>query len=227
VSGLLLIQAGQHMTDENVDNNEAVAAIVSDAMTIFGWCEGQAADEAVRVCLALPTKPVIVQVGIFMGRSTALLAGTCRVRADARVYCVDPLDGSGDSFSVPYYTRELLNSGYPSLELAFIANMRRLRLQEWIELDKVTGQAAAKSWSGPIDMLWLDADQSPTAAREIFEAWVPFLRTGGTLVLRNTADRSYAPGHDGNRRLVQEAIHPPMFDSIRQIDATTFAVRAS
>ena len=215
------------MTDENADHNGTIAAIVDDAMTIFGWCEGQAANEAIRVCLALPSKPVIVQIGIFMGRSTALLAGACRARADAKVYCVDPVDGSGDSFSVPYYAQELRHSGYPSLELAFIDNMRRLRLQEWIELNKVTGQAAAKTWSRPIDLLWLDADHSPTGAREIFEAWVPFLRTGGTLVLRNTADRSYAPGHDGNRRLVQEAIHPPMFDSIRQIDATTFAVRAS
>jgi predicted O-methyltransferase YrrM len=215
------------MSDENADHNGTIAAIVEDAMTIFGWCEGQAASEAIRVCLALPSKPVIVQIGIFMGRSTALLAGACRVRADAKVYCVDPLDGSGDSFSVPYYAEELRNSGYPSLELAFIDNMRRVRLQEWIELNKVTGQVAAKSWFQPIDFLWLDADQSPTGAREIFEAWVPFLRTGGTLVLRNTADRSYAPGHDGNRRLVQEVIHPPMFASIRQIDATTFAVRAS
>jgi predicted O-methyltransferase YrrM len=196
-------------------------------MTIFGWCEGQAANEAIRVCLALPTRPVIVQIGIFMGRSTALLAGACRVRADAKVYCVDPVDGSGDDFSVPYYAEELRNSGYSSLELAFVDNMRRLRLEEWIKLNKVTGQAAAKSWSQPIDLLWLDADQSPSGAREIFEAWVPFLRTGGTLVLRNTADRAYAPGHDGNRRLVQEVIHPPIFDSIRQIDATTFAVRAS
>jgi predicted O-methyltransferase YrrM len=221
------MEARQNMDHGNADQSGAVAAIVDGAMTIFGWCEGEAANEAVRTCLALPSKPVIVQIGVFLGRSTALLGGACKVRADAKVYCVDPLDCSGDSFSVPYYVEELANSGHASLDTAFVNNMRRLRLYEWIELNPVTGQVAAKSWSRPIDMLWLDADQSPTGAREIYEAWVPFVRAEGTVVLRNTADRPYALGHDGNRRLVLEEIHPPGFTFIRQIEATTFAVRAA
>jgi predicted O-methyltransferase YrrM len=214
------------MNDVKVDLRGTVANIVDGAMTIFGWCEGEAAHEAVRTCLALPSQPVIVQVGVFLGRSTALLAGACRTRGDAKVHCVDPLDCSGDAFSVPHYTAALADSGYGSLESAFLENMRRLQLQEWIELSRATGQEAAQSWSQPVDMLWLDADQSPRGAREIYDAWVAFLRPGGTIVLRNTADRSYDPGHDGNRRLVVAEIQPLAFASIRQIEATTFAVRA-
>jgi MMP 1-O-methyltransferase len=215
------------MIIEPARERETVATIVDDAMTIFGWCEGEAAHEAVRTCLGLPSSPVIVQVGVFLGRSTAFLAGACRTRGDTKVHCIDPLDCSGDAFSVPYYTAALADSGSVSLEKAFLENMRRLHLQEWIALSRATGQAAAHAWSRPIDMLWLDADQSPRGAREIYDAWVPFLRAGGTIVLRNTADRAYDPEHDGNRRLVMEEIQPPAFASIRQIDATTFAVRGA
>ena len=214
------------MHEATAVERQRVTAIVECAMTIFGWCEGEAAHEAVRTCLALPSRPTIVQIGVFLGRSTALLAGACRARGDAKVHCIDPLDGSGDAFSVPYYLAELANTGYTSVETAFIMNMRRLDLGDWIELSRLTGQEAARSWSRPVDLLWLDADQSPQGARDVYEAWVPYLRPGGALVVRNTADRAYAPGHDGHRRLVLEEVQPPAFRDVRQIEATTFAVKA-
>ena len=57
------------------------------------------------------------------------------------------------------------------------------------------------------------------------EAWVGFLRPGGTIILRNTRDRDYAPGHDGHRRLAIEELVAPRWREVRQVGATTFAVK--
>jgi len=91
------------------------------------------------------------------------------------------------------------------------------------------GRAAgvAATWELPIDLLLLDGDQSPRGAREAFDSWVPFLKPGGIIVLRNTKPREYAEGHDGHRRLVVEQIFPPRFTDVRLVGATTFARKAA
>jgi hypothetical protein len=104
--------------------------------------------------------------------------------------------------------------------------MKRLDLLDWIEVCKMTAEDAARHWSLPLDLLLLDGDQSPKGARAAYEAWLPHLKTGGTIILRNTKDRAYAAGHDGHRRLAVEELCPPRFADIRQVGATTFAIRA-
>jgi hypothetical protein len=55
---------------------------------------------------------------------------------------------------------------------------------------------------------------------------VPFLKPGGTIILRNTRDRVYEEGHDGHRRLVAEELVAPRFEAVRQVGATTFAIKS-
>ena len=162
-----------------------------------------------------------------MGRCSVLLAGPRRLRGNGKLHCVDPFDCSGDGFSIPYYLKELEAVGHATLEEAFQANIARMQLQQWIEVHKGTAAGVAAQWTKPIDLLLLDGDQSPEGAREAFEAWVPFLKAGGTIVLRNTRDRVYAEGHDGHRRLAVEEIVPPRFAEKRQVGATTFAIKPS
>lgn len=204
---------------------ETIEEIVTAAATVPGWTTGEDAKAVALTSLALPDGATIVEVGVYMGRSTVLLAGARRLRGNGRVHCVDPFDCSGDAFSVPHYRDLLAQSGLDSLEPVFRQHMARLRLEKWIEVHKGTQLEVAARWSGPIDLLLLDADHSRAAARAGYEAWIPFLRRGGTLVVRNTRDREYAEDHDGNRMLVIEEVHAPRFGNVRQVGATTFAVK--
>ena len=180
----------------------------------------------VRAALALDGDPVIVEIGIFMGRSTAILAGARRRRGSGRVWCVDPFDCSGDDYSTPIYADELTASKQGSLETVFRGNMARLGLTDWIEVVRGSSAAVVRDWTRPIDLLLLDADYSPEGARAIFEEWIPFLKPGGLLMLPSTKDRAHAPGHDGNRRLVVEKLVPPLFASVHTINELTIAERA-
>jgi hypothetical protein len=205
---------------------DSIDRIVAVSATIPGWTETEDARQVALASFALPEGATVVEVGVYMGRCTVLLAGARRLRGSGTVHCVDPFDCSGDQFSVPYYVGGLRTTGLDSLERAFRKNIAGCDLDQWVAIHRGTALEVAAGWSKPIDLLLLDADQSPAGARAAYEAWSPFLRRGGTLIVRNTADREYAEGHDGYRRLVLEEIHPPRYRDIR-VGETTFAIKDS
>jgi predicted O-methyltransferase YrrM len=203
----------------------SIDEIVAASASVPGWIEGEDARQVALASFTLRNGAAIVEIGAYMGRCTVLLAGARRLCGSGRVHCVDPFDCSGDAFSVLHYRDGLRATGIGSLEDAFRQNIARFDLDRWIEVHRGMALDIAASWSQPIDLLLLDGDQSPAGARAAYERWMPFLRRGGIIVLRNTRDRKYAEGHDGHRRLVLEEILPPYYRDIRQVGATTFAIK--
>ena len=205
----------------------SIDEIVAASASVPGWTKGEDARQVAVASFMLPDDPTLVETGVYMGRCTVLLAGARQLRGSGTVHCVDPFDCSGDAFSRPHYIEGLASTGMASLEAAFRRNVSRFHLERWIEIHKDTDVGLAARWSEPLDLLLLDGDQSPGGARAAYEAWTPFLRSGGTIILRNTRDREYAEGHDGHRRLVLSEIHPPRYHNVRQVGATTFAIKGS
>lgn len=201
-----------------------IEQIVSESMTVFGWREGAALREIALASLGLRSDATIVECGVFMGRSTALLAGARRLRGSGKAHCVDPFDCSGDAFSIPHYLQALKATGCDSLEEVFRRNMTRLELEPWIEVHRGTSRDVATRWSTSVDLLLLDGDQSPTGAREAYEDWIPHLSTDGIVILGNVHDRPNE-GHDGNTRLAAEELIPPRYSRIRRVGSTVFAVK--
>jgi hypothetical protein len=194
---------------------------------IPGWTRNEDAEELARASFSLGKDAVIVETGAFLGCCTVLLAGARCVRGSGEVHAVDPFDCSGDAFSVPYYRAIVASLGGGSLRDHFEANIQRAGLNKWVQVHQGRAAEVAATWERPIDLLLLDGDQSPRGAREAFHSWLPFLKPGGVIVLRNTKPREYAEGHDGHRRLVVEEIFPPRFTDVRLVGATTFARRAA
>jgi MMP 1-O-methyltransferase len=193
---------------------------------IPGWTRNEDAEELARASFSLSKDAVIVEIGAFLGCCTVLLAGARCVRGSGKVHSVDPFDCSGDAFSLPYYQDIVASLGCRSLRDHFEANIQRAGLSRWVQVHQGRAAEVAATWELPIDLLLLDGDQSPRGAREAFDSWLPFLKPGGTIVLRNTKPREYAEGHDGHRRLVLEEIFPPRFTDVRLVGATTFARKA-
>ncbi|QZZ19066.1 class I SAM-dependent methyltransferase [Leptothermofonsia sichuanensis E412] len=193
---------------------------------IPGWVLEKEAIALIEVSYNLPPDPVIVEVGSFVGKSAVLLAGARKLKGSGIVHCIDPFDASGDPFSVPFYLRVAKRRSIP-LEQWFAENIERIGLSPWVKAYKATGQEIGKTWTTPIDFLYLDGDQTPEGARETYELFAPYLKPGGWIALHNTADRDYDPGHDGNYRLVQEIIQEPEYTDKYRIDMTTFARKAN
>lgn len=204
----------------------AIDWIVDMSTTIPGWRAGEEARALAMAAYGLGPNPTIVEVGVYMGRSTVLMAGARRLRGDGRIHCVDPFDCSGDEFSVPYYLDGVAKSGAMSLEDVFRTNVERWSLESMVAIHKGTSCDIAAGWHTPIDLLLLDADHSPEGAREVFESWTPFVKRGGIVILDNTAEREYALTHDGNYRIAKERLKPPHFENIYRVTGATFATRA-
>lgn len=209
--------------------------IVELSGNIPGWRAGRAAKALATTVYNLEPDPAIVEVGVFMGRSTFLMAGARRLRGGGKIHCVDPFDCSGDPPSVPHYQAALKSFRRqsflemirrPSLEEVFRRQMEHFRCEGMVDIRKGTSRDVSAAWRTPIDLLILDGDQSPEGAREAFESWTPFVRRGGIVVLGNTEERAFAPLHDGNYRMARERLSQPHFVNVHRVECTTFATVA-
>jgi predicted O-methyltransferase YrrM len=203
--------------------NAALDWIVELSANIPGWRAGDAAKAVAEAAYGLKPDPTIVEVGVFMGRTTFLLAGARRLQGNGRVHCVDPFDCSGDPPSVPHYKALLKTFRGQTLEQVFRQQMKQFKCENTVTIYKGTSRRIAAGWRLPIDLLLLDADHSPEGAREAFESWTPFVKQGGLVVLDNTEERVYEPMHDGNYRMAKERLKAPHFENVYRVTNTTFA----
>jgi predicted O-methyltransferase YrrM len=189
-----------------------------------GWTRGEEAVALARAAYNLEAGAVLVEVGSFLGSGTILLAGARRLRGSGTVHCIDPFDGSGDAFSRPHYDT-IRRSLARTLREQFEANLRHAGLSAMIKVHPGTAGTVGEGWTVPIDLLFLDGDQSSRGARLSFDVWSPFLKAGGIIALHNSSDHAYAEGHDGYRRVVVEKIKPPEYEGVHCIGTTTFATK--
>jgi predicted O-methyltransferase YrrM len=142
------------------------------------------------------------------------------------VHCVDPFDASGDAFSVPHY-QAIRNAAPASLRQRFDDNIRAAGLTAWIEVHQGRSSELAATWSTPIDLLFMDGDQSYAVVRATYNAWSPFLKPSGIVALHNSRPGTHHESHDGHVRLVAELITRPGYTDIHLVGTTTFARKMS
>jgi predicted O-methyltransferase YrrM len=191
---------------------------------IRGWARGPEAVALAKASAALRPDAVVVEVGSFVGCSAVLLAGARKLRGSGIVHCVDPFDGSGDTFSVPYY-QTVARSFEVSIRECFERNIASAGLTDWVRVHPMPSAEAARVWRQPIDMLFLDGDQSIAGARDAFDRWTPHLRQGGMLAVSNTGNTE--PDHDGPRALLDTRVRAPEYDHVRCVDGLILAVRTT
>ncbi len=110
-----------------------------------------------------------------------------------------------------------------SLHEQFDRNIRRAGLTDWVKVHQGRAAEAASGWTRPINLLFLDGDQSYAGVQLAYRSWSPFLRADGLIAIHNSASGVYAAGHEGHRRLVEETIRSPWYGEVRCIGTTTFA----
>ncbi len=185
-----------------------------------GWCRDERAWALFLASFLCPPGAIIVEIGAFLGSSTILLAGPRKLRGSGRVHVVDPFDCSGDAFSVPHYVsilKSLDGTGEIGPRRYFEGHIQNAGLSDWVEVHEGQAAAAATRWTDPIDLLFLDGDQSPEGARQAYDCWAPFLKPGGVIALHNSGPGDTTEGHDGHRRLVVEELVAPSYVDVRLV----------
>jgi len=82
----------------------------------------------------------------------------------------------------------------------------RAGLSNWFTAHQGPAEKIGLAWNIPVDMVFMDGDQSPEGVRSAWEVWAPWLKSNGVLALHNSNSREYAPGHDGHFRLRQNLL---------------------
>ena len=154
-----------------------------------------------------------------------MLAGSRQLRGSGTVHCIDPFDASGDSFSAPIYRDILRQNGGGDMLAHVLALLDTTALTDYTRIYRGLAEDCISSWHSPIDMLILDGDQSRVGARRAFDDWFPSMRSGGMLVLGNSADRVYEPDHDGNAEVLKQCVASTKFSSIERGDTSFLSVK--
>lgn len=201
-------------------------AYIAYSRQIPGWTSYDEAIALSKISYGLRPNAVVVELGSFLGGSAVLFAGARKLRGSGIVHCVDPFDTSGDVYSIPFY-RAIAQAQKVSLRRRFDENIHSAGLTPWVQVHQGTADTIAARWTEPVDMLFLDGDQSPEGARAAYESWAPFLKIGGIIALHNSSERQYDLGHDGHRRLAVETVRPPQYTDIFCIGSTTIARKST
>lgn len=210
--------------DKKIDTLEPTSLehYLQIAEQIPGWVDRDELTYKANITSRLPENAVIVEIGCFLGRSTVVMAGVRKLAGSGMVHVIDPFDGSGDAFSVPFYKLITNKMEQPILD-EFREYISLAKVQGFVQVHKGTAESVINQWNQAIDMLILDGDQSPKGTRTAYNLWIPFLKPGGYLCLHNSGDRFYLPGHDGHRRLLLEEIKEPAYTEIHTEVKTSFA----
>lgn len=161
---------------------------------IPGWFDyARIYDENLERFAAGKRPGVFVEVGCFLGRSAAYLAGEIgRRQAPVTFYAVDTWKGTP---GVPSTLVEVEKAGGDLLPV-FVRNLARAGASDWvIPLQMESVRAAASFPDGWVDFCWIDADHSFEAVVADIRAWKPKIKPGGVLA-----------GHDMDRDSVRRAV---------------------
>ena len=125
----------------------------------------------------------VVEIGSWMGRSTAWLAAGCKTAARERVHAVDTFAGSAEHQELDVLKRE--GTTYHQ----FAENLERVDLFDYVEPVVASSRDAERRWDGkPIRLLFIDGDHSYQAVRADFESWSRHVIVGGMIVFDDVID---------------------------------------
>jgi len=189
---------------------------------VAGWTRGPEAEALMHVAYGLPPGASIVEIGVFLGSGTILLAGARKLRRSGMVHCVDPFDGSGDLVSVPEYSRILEEDTALTQVQRVRENLRMAGLANWVTVHQGRAEAVAALWDGAIDMMFMDGDQSPAGVESAYTSWAAWLKPSAVLALHNSIARSYAREHDGHFRLRERLLTSGEYVLTQETGTTSF-----
>lgn len=126
--------------------------------------------------LSVPESGVAVEIGSYLGSSAACIAAAIRHRG-GHLYCVDT------------WRNDAMSEDPRDTFAIFVTNTEPWRT--WITPLRGYSTEIARSFNRPIDFLLLDGDHSYQGCHQDILAWLPKVRSGGTLVFH---DYPRAPG---------------------------------
>lgn len=162
--------------------------ILNRMRAIDGWLYDEEADmlmaATARALEQLPAPHAIVEVGSYCGRSTVVLGAVAKARcSDARVYAIDPHDGTFGALD------QGLQVGPPTLS-QFQKNIADAGLEDVVVT--VQQRSYEVPWNAPVSLLFIDGLHDYANVSRDFFHFGRHVVVGGYVAFHDYAD--YYPG---------------------------------
>lgn len=147
------------------------------------------AERLASLAAAVPAHQCIIEVGVFMARTTCFLAAGAQAGNGAHVYGIDPWDLPGDRYPFKWVNHP--NRNRRRIRQMFTKPQTRVDAQGLIDrhglADAVTliqgfSVEVARDWSAPVGLLFIDGDHREEMVRADWDAWRPHLVPGAVVV---------------------------------------------
>ena len=161
---------------------------------IQGWISGPEGYALLLMAAHGPGEGEIVEIGSWMGKSTCWLAAGSKSTGREKVHAVDPFDGG------PALADRAVIQEEGTTYHAFVDNLTRAGLFDYVEPIVATSQVAAGTWTKPVRLLFIDGDHSYAAVKADFEMWSRFLVADALVAFDDVVSGSY----EGARRYYDE-----------------------
>ena len=186
-----------------------------DIDAIKGFLDPQEGWALYDRCLAAGELGPTLEIGSYCGKSTVYLGEACRI-AGRSLFAVDHHRGSEEHQPGEFYhDPELfdLASGLVDTFRLFRQTLRAAGLEQVVVPIVAATQVAARDWSTPLGMVFIDGGHSFDAAQADYDCWAPHVRVGGILAIHdifpNPNDGGQAP-----YSIWQQAIASGLFEDL-------------
>lgn len=170
-----------------------------DIDSVKGFLDKEEGDVLYRHALAAAMQGPLLEVGSYCGKSTVYLASACKQR-NSVLFAVDHHRGSeehqpGEGYHDPqlYDARFAKMDSFPQ----FRHTLARANLEDVVVPVVAPSALAARFWSTPLSMVFIDGGHSMAAALTDYRCWAPQVMRGGLLAIHdvfpNPADGGRPP----------------------------------
>lgn len=154
---------------------------IIEHMPLEGWCSDTRALDMAH--LVLDTKPsVIVEIGVFGGRSCIPMAIACRENNKGVVYGIDPwslganMEGKEENAIKDWWKNNAIHLN--SIHQTFMDDIWKLHLERWM-IPIRAGSEHVYQLFKDIDILSVDGNHSELTSVRDVSLYLPLVRTGG------------------------------------------------
>jgi predicted O-methyltransferase YrrM len=173
---------------------------------IEGWLSDAETKWLFKRALSLPDAANLAEIGSYKGRSTVCLAFGCR-NTNKRVFAIDTFDGGPDLARQDSFSE-------------FRANVERCGLTKYVEPVKGISWEVARSWSTPLDFLFIDGSHIYSDVMADFASFFPHVARGGTVAFHDVH-----PNHPGVVKAWNETFKTQLTET-GQCDSIRFGRKA-
>lgn len=144
----------------------------------FGWCSFEDQRWLTEAVQGLPENALIVEIGTFKGKATAVMALAC-LETKRRIVTIDPFIEYTHCFGKTVTQALGLHQSWEEIYQDFLHLFKGVPFVSHI---RKSSHQAAKGWNeGEIDMIWIDGDHFEEMVLLDLNLWCPLVKKGGII----------------------------------------------